>query len=37
MLLEANTVTVKEGTHKYGKVENKKEPCGDGLEIEILV
>lgn len=26
MLLEANTVTVKEGTHKYGKVENKKEP-----------
>ena len=28
ILLEANVLAVKEGTCKYGEVEDKKEPCG---------
>ena len=28
ILLEANVLGVKEGTCKYGELEDKKEPCG---------
>lgn len=37
MLLEARTMTKKEGTHKYGTGEGMREPQGDRLNVEILV
>lgn len=37
MLLGVRGLTVEEGTYKYGKGEGKKLPCGDGLELEILL
>lgn len=32
MLLKANVLTVKEGTYKYEKVEDRRKPFGDRLE-----
>ena len=35
ILLEANVLTVKEGTCKYGEVEDKKEPRGRIREADV--
>lgn len=37
MLLEARTMTKKEGTHKYSTGEGMRESQRDGLNVEILV
>lgn len=37
MLLEANVLAMKEETYKYVKMEDKKEPCEDRLELDTLV
>lgn len=35
MTLGPRAHTMEEGAHKYGIRECKKEPCGDGLELEV--
>lgn len=35
LLLGPRAHTMEEGERKYGTGEGKKEPCGDGLELEV--
>ena len=37
MLLEARIFTEEEGTHKYEMGEGKKESCGHGLDLKVLM